>query len=63
MMSILTLKESQMDDWRAICAKVAEKLKAELLFVNDTSCGLQLSDGQFSHIYVDEMAELVKSLA
>lgn len=52
-----TVSESQMGDWRAICHAYAKRIGAEVVFVNETSCGLELSDGQFAHIYIEDMIE------
>ena len=53
---------AQMKDWQAVCEKFAEKVEAELLFVNETSCGVQYKNGTFQHIYIDEMAEYFKRM-
>ena len=52
---------AQMPDWKAICNAFANKVGAELLFVNETSCGVQYKDGTFGHIYIDEMYEFLKN--
>jgi hypothetical protein len=52
--------DSQMKDWESICKAYAKKVDAELLFVNETSCGLQYKDGSFAHIYIEELAEMFK---
>lgn len=56
-MAIYTVNEKQMDEWKAICKAFAKKINAKLLFVNETSCGVEMPDGNFSHIYIDEMYE------
>ena len=53
----MTVNENQMGDWRAICNAYAKKIGAEVIFVNDCSCGLELANGQFAHIYIEDMAE------
>ena len=60
MRTILTMSEEQMPDWTEICNAFAKKMDAELLFVNNTSCGLQYPDGSLHHIYVDEMMEILE---
>ena len=52
---------AQKDDWKAICSAFAKKVGAELLFVNESSCGLEYPNGSFSHIYIEEMAEYIKT--
>ena len=60
MREVLTIDESQMNDWKQICRAFAKKQNAELVFVNSTSCGIQTKDGEFHHIYIDEMASILK---
>ena len=57
MREVYAMNETQMGDWKQICATFAKKIDAELLFVNETSCGVQYKNGTFGHIYIDEMAE------
>ena len=52
------MSDKQMKEWREICEKFAERFGYKLLFVNEVSCGVELSDGQFKHIYAEEMAEI-----
>lgn len=54
---VMTVNESQMEDWKAICNAYAKKIGAEVIFVNECSCGLELSNGQFAHIYIEDMLE------
>lgn len=54
------MTEKHMADWKAICEAFANKFGYKLLFVNEESCGVELKDGQFKHIYAEEMAELLK---
>ena len=54
------MNDKQMKEWKEICEKFAKKFGYNLLFVNDVSCGVELPDGQFKHIYAEEMAELLK---
>lgn len=62
MREVYTMSPSQMDDWKQICKEFAKKIDAELLFVNEQSCGVQYKNGSFGHIYIDEMAEHLKAL-
>ena len=55
--TVLTVSKSQMKDWEEICRAFAKKVGAKLVFVNSTSCGIELSDGSFKHIYIDEMQD------
>ena len=49
----------QMEDWKQICQAFANKFEYKLLFVNEDSCGVELKDGSFKHIYAEEMAEIL----
>lgn len=60
MRAIQYVPESQMNDWKDICKAFAKRFGYKLLFVNETSCGVELKDGSFKHIYIDEMGELLK---
>ena len=60
MRSEYTMAPNQMDDWKMICRTYASNVDAELLFINETSMGLQYKDGSFQHIYIDELVDLVK---
>ena len=57
---VLTVSDSQMRDWEEICKAFADKIGATLLFVNNTSCGVELKDGSFKHIYINEMQEYLE---
>ena len=54
------MTEKQMNDWREICKTFAKKFGYNLLFVNEESCGVELLDGSFKHIYAEEMAEILR---
>lgn len=56
------VRENQMKDWRGMWQDFAKKINAELLFVNDTSCGVKFKDGTFKHIYIDELQEYLKDV-
>ena len=47
-------------DWHKICEMFARRFGYKLLFVKDVSCGVELPNGQFKHIYAEEMAELLR---
>lgn len=51
------VNESQMKTWELICKTYAEKEGAELLFVNDHSCGLEYPNGTLSHVSIEDMIE------
>ena len=55
------MTENQMKEWREICQAFANKFGYKLLFVNEESCGVETKDGQFMHIYADEMAEFLNN--
>lgn len=54
--------KSQMKDWEDICNAFAKRVGAKLVFVNDTSCGIEFDNGSFKHILVDEMQEYLKNV-
>jgi hypothetical protein len=54
------MTENQMKDWREICQAFADKYGYKLLFVNEESCGVEMKDGSFAHIYADEMSEMLR---
>ena len=47
----------QMDDWKSICRALAKKVNGTLLFVNESSCGIEFPDGSMRHIYLDEVED------
>ena len=51
---------SQMGEGEQICKAFAKKVGAELLFVNEESCGIQYPNGTMQHIYINEMVEILK---
>lgn len=53
------MTDRQMREWREICVAFAKRFGYKLLFVNEESCGVELPDGQFKHIYADEMADIL----
>lgn len=50
-----------MEEWRQVCEAYCKKVNAELLFVNEYDFGLQYQNGQFGHIYADELEQILKS--
>lgn len=60
MRGVPTCSPAQMKEWQAICTAFAKRYDYKLLFVNETSCGVELKDGSFKHIYIDEMGEYLK---
>lgn len=54
------VNSSQMGEWEQICKAFSKKVGAELLFVNEESCGIQYPNGTMQHIYIDEMVEILK---
>lgn len=60
MREVFTCSAKQMSEWRAICQAFAKRFGYKLLFVNESSCGVELQDGSFKHIYIDEMADMLR---
>lgn len=54
------MTDKQMREWRDICKAFAKRYKYKLLFVNEDSFGVELPDGQFKHIYAEELAEILR---
>lgn len=59
MREVLTLESAQMGEWEQICKAYARKVGAELIFVNETSFGIQTKDGELRHIYIDELYSML----
>lgn len=57
MRSEYVMDDSQMPEWKQICKAFAKKVGAKLVFVNETSCGLEYPDGSMQHVYIDEMMD------
>ena len=53
------VSKTQMDDWKQIARAYAKKVGAELLFVNDTSFGIEYPDGTLHHIRIEDLADLL----
>lgn len=56
----LCVDNTQTGEWKQICAAYAKSKGAKLLFVNESSCGLEYPGGSFAHVYLDEMIEELK---
>ncbi len=55
------MSPAQMPEWKRICKTFADTHNAELLFVNEQSCGVQYNNtGAFHHIYIEDMQEILK---
>ena len=54
------MTDRQRNEWKEMCTAFAKKFGYKLLFVNDESCGVEMQDGQFKHIYAEEMAEILR---
>ena len=59
-MEVYAVNANQMNDWKAICHAFAKKRGAKLVFVNETSMGLEYPDGVLEHIYIDELEDYLK---
>lgn len=57
---MLAMKKDQMADWNAICKAFAKREGATLLFTNENSMGLEYPNGTFRHIYIEELANILK---
>ena len=53
------IAENNMSEWKSICKAFAKREHAELLFVNDTSMGLEYPNGEMRHIYIDELVDIL----
>ena len=60
MREVMAVNKSAMADWEQICRAFAKREKATLLFVNETSMGLEYPDGTMKHIHISELADLLK---
>lgn len=59
MREVLTMSEKQMPEWRAICRAFAKRENAKLLFVNETSMGIEYQNGTMRHISIEELLEIL----
>ncbi len=53
-------KEQKNEQWHEVCEAFAKKMGAKLVFVNESSCGLEFENGTFKHVYWDEMVEYLE---
>ena len=60
MREIMTVAKSDMAEWEQICRVFAKKQGAKLLFVNESSMGLEYPDGTMKHVYIDELEAFLK---
>lgn len=54
---IYTVEDKDMYEWKTICRKYAKKKNLTLLFVDYCSMGVEDSDGNMRHIYIDELID------
>lgn len=57
MREVMAVSQDQMGSWWQICRAFAKQQKAKLMFVDETSMGLEYPDGTMKHIYIDELAD------
>lgn len=50
-----------MTEWYKICEAYCKKVGAELLFVNEGDFGCEMPDGEFAHIYADELQAILEA--
>ncbi len=55
-----TMSDAQMPEWTEICKAFAKKQNAKLVFVNNTSCGLEYTDGTHQHVTIQGMADFLE---
>ena len=58
--SVLAVSEAQMPEWTEICKAFAKKQKAKLVFVGNTSCGLEYPDGTHQHVTIQGMVDFLE---
>ena len=61
MPEVMVVKDKDMEEWKQICNAFAKKLNAEIVFVNNTSCGLQFANGEMAKYSVERMAEILEN--
>ena len=47
--------------WTEVCQAYADRIGAELLFVNSDNFGIETKDGELLHIYADELERILRS--
>ncbi len=63
---LMAFQEDLMDDqykteWHKVCEAFCKKVGAELLFVNEGDFGCEMPDGEFAHIYADELQAILEA--
>ena len=54
--------KSQMQEWEKMCKAYADSVNADLVFINEFSFGIQYREvGMVSHIYFDELVDILKN--
>jgi len=48
------------EEWALVCKTYAERIGAELLFVNSDSFGICTQDEKLLHIYASELADILR---
>ena len=56
----MNIAERTFQEWQDICKAFCKKNNYDLVFVNATDFGYMTEDGQCVHLYIDELAELLK---
>ena len=64
--ALMAFQEDLMDDqykseWHKVCEAYCKKIGAELLFVNEGDFGCEMPDGEFAHIYADELQAILEA--
>ena len=64
--ALMAFQEDLMDDqykteWHRVCEAYCKKVGAELLFVNEGDFGCEMPDGEFAHIYADELQAILEA--
>lgn len=49
-------------EWEDVCKAYADKIGAELLFVNSDNFGIRTKEDRFLHIYADELVQILGSI-
>lgn len=63
--ALMAFQEDLTDDrykseWYKVCEAYCKKVGAELLFVNEGDFGCEMPDGEFAHIYADELQAILE---
>ena len=59
MITRLTMTDEQMPEWNLVCRTWARKHNAKVIFIDNQSFGVEIN-GELHHIYIDELAEMLK---